>query len=192
MAAGTGVVKLPSFTVVVTGSECTGKSTLAEALAGRFGAPWSREFAREYAERKPGSLDASDVEPIARGQLALELAAERLAVESGARLVVRDTDLLSTVAYSRHYYGDCPAWVLEAATRRVGDLYLLLSPDVAWVADGVRDRPDADVRGEIHALFRRTLAEAGARVVEITGDWPSRDRGAQGAVAAALAAADLR
>ena len=37
--------------VVVTGSECTGKTTLALELADRYAAPCSPEFAREY----PGS-----------------------------------------------------------------------------------------------------------------------------------------
>jgi NadR type nicotinamide-nucleotide adenylyltransferase len=173
--------------VVVTGSECTGKTTLAAALAGRFGAPLSREFAREYAERKRGVLDVTDVEPIARGQLAAELTAERRARNEGAGVVVRDTDLLSTVVYSRHYYGACPPWVVSTAAERIGHLYLLLAPDVPWVADGVRDRPDDGGRAEIHALFRSELATAGARVVEITGEWRSREAAALTAVTAALA-----
>jgi NadR type nicotinamide-nucleotide adenylyltransferase len=175
--------------VVVTGSECTGKTTLAAALAARFGAPLSLEFAREYAERRHGVLDAGDVGPIARGQLEAETAAERRARSSGARVVVRDTDLLSTVVYSRHYYEACPAWIVSMAAERVGDLYLLLAPDVPWVADGVRDRPDDRVRAEIHALFQTVLSDAGARVVEIRGDWPSRESAAVAAVTAALDAA---
>jgi NadR type nicotinamide-nucleotide adenylyltransferase len=181
----------PLLTVVVTGSECTGKSTLAAALAHRFAAPWSREFAREYVENGHLVLDAGDVEPIARGQLAAELAAERQATRAGARVVVRDTDLLSTVVYSRHYYGDCPPWVATSALERAGDLYLLLSPDVPWVADGVRDRPDDEARAEIHRLFVETLAAAGARVVDVSGDWRAREAAAVSAVAAALMSYEL-
>ncbi len=176
------------LTIVVTGSECTGKTTLAAALAERFGASWSREFAREYVDLKQAPLDASDVEPIARGQLAGEEAADRDAADRGRRVVVRDTDLHSTVVYARHYYGDCPGWVVETAHARTGDLYLLLCPDVPWVADGLqRDRSDEEARALIHELFRDTLAAAGARVVEVLGAWPERQARAVVAIEALIA-----
>ena len=60
------------FVIVLTGPECTGKSTLAGELAVRLAASVSREFARTYVDRKGGPLGAADVEPIARGQIALE------------------------------------------------------------------------------------------------------------------------
>ncbi len=173
------------LTVVITGSECTGKTTLASALADRFGAPWSKEFAREYVDGKRAPLDASDVDPIARGQLAGEQGADGEATGRGCRMVVRDTDLYSTVVYSRHYYDACPGWIVEAAHARTGDLYLLLCPDVPWVADGLqRDRPDEEARAQIHGLFRETLAAEGACVVEISGSWPERHEQAVTAIAA--------
>ena len=55
--------------VTVTGSESTGKTWLAERLANRFHTVWAPEFARQYALHKTAPLDASDVEPIARGQI---------------------------------------------------------------------------------------------------------------------------
>lgn len=171
------------FTVVVTGSECTGKSTLASTLASRLGAPCSAEFAREYADRHPSPLGASDVEPIARGQLAGEMAAEEQARVDGRRLVLRDTDLLSTMVYARHYYGECPDWIVTAARDRLGHLYLLLCPDVPWVADGVRDRPDAEQRAHLHQLFREALIAAGARFTEVSGDWADRESQALAAIA---------
>ncbi len=168
--------------VVVTGSECTGKTTLAAELAAHFGAPWSAEFARAYVDGKAGPLDASDVEPIARGQVRVENAA----LAEGAGLVIKDTDLQSTVVYSRHYYGFCPEWVEQAARERRGDLYLILHPDVPWVADGLqRDRPAE--RDHLHELFRQQLDRAGARVVDIAGAWDERRAQAMAAVGRLLA-----
>jgi len=175
------------FTVVVTGSECTGKTTLAAELAAQFGAPWSREFAREYVDTKQAPLDASDVEPIARGQVAGERAADDAAASRGSRLVIRDTDLLSTAVYSQHYYFHCPAWVAESAREQLGDLYLLLCPDVPWIADGLqRDRPDDQARARMHDLFRSALTAAGALVVEIRGSWAERKSQAAAAITAAI------
>ena len=168
--------------VVVTGSECTGKTTLALGLARRFAAPCASEFAREYLDSKNAPLGAGDVEPIARGQIAAEEGAVALAEE----LAVKDTDLVSTIVYARHYYGSCPPWVEREAVARLGDLYLLLHPDVPWVADGLhRDRP-AD-RDLLHGLFERRLESLGARIVHITGDWPARHRLALDAVQSQLA-----
>lgn len=176
------------LTVVVTGSECTGKTTLALALADRFAAPWSKEFAREYVDRKQAMLDASDVEQIARGQLAGEEAADREAIDGRRGVVIRDTDLYSTAVYSRHYYGSCAEWIAETARARTADLYLLLYPDVPWIADGLqRDRSDEEARLDIHGQFRDALAAAGARVVEIRGSWPERHARALAAIAAITA-----
>ena len=167
--------------VVVTGSECTGKTTLALELADRFGASCSLEFAREYLDRKGAPLVEGDVEPIARGQMAGEDAA--LARAAGA--VIKDTDLVSTIVYAHHYYGGCPAWVDCAAQDRLGDLYLLLHPDVPWVADGMqRDRPAE--RALLHDLFKQRLSALGARIVDITGEYPARRAVASQAVTALL------
>lgn len=163
--------------VVVTGSECTGKTTLARELARAYGTVATPEYARLHLDAKGAPLTAADVEPIARGQMALEDAAGSPAI------VFKDTDLVSTVVYARHYYGACPAWIEEAARARLADLYLLLHPDVPWVPDGAqRDLPHA--REEVHARFRQTLEDFGARFVDVKGGWDERRSTAEDAVAA--------
>jgi NadR type nicotinamide-nucleotide adenylyltransferase len=160
--------------VVVTGSESTGKTTLAARLAAHFGAPCTPEFAREYAARTPRALGRDDVEPIARGQRALEDAAGLRA----DRLLIQDTDLLSTCVYAQHYYGACPPVVRRAL--RPPDLYLLLAIDVPWIPDPHRDR--GHLREHMHALFLAAVRASGAPFVEITGDWDERFRRAVDAI----------
>ena len=165
--------------VVLTGPESTGKTELAGVLARAFDAPLSDEYAREYAESHP-PLGPEDVEPIARGQIANE---DRARAEAGSRrrpLVVHDTDLVSTVVYARHYYGDCPAWIVDAASARRADLYLLCAPDIAWVPDAVRDTPEA--RDALFAKFRAALDALGVTVVEIRGLRAEREAAAREAV----------
>jgi nicotinamide riboside kinase len=166
--------------VVATGGECTGKTTLAARLAERRGALCVPEAARLVAEEKGSPLDASDVSRIARRHVAQADAAAAESWRRGLPLLVLDTDLLSTVAYARHYYGSCPAWVETAARQRLADLYLLHHPDVPWLPDPARDRPDS--RDEIHALFEAVLAEFGANVFDVRGNWEDRERLAEGAV----------
>lgn len=121
---------------------------------------------------------------IARTHVRLADDASRAAAEAGRPLVFFDQDLVSTVVYARHYYGDCPRWIERLAAERRGDLYLLCRPDLPWESDGVRDRPAA--REEIHALFAATLAAAGARVVDVAGGGGAREALAAGAVDAFL------
>jgi NadR type nicotinamide-nucleotide adenylyltransferase len=162
--------------VTVTGSESTGKTWLTERLARHFDTAWAREFSREYALQKRVPLDASDVEPIARGQMRREDDVLRHA----HTLAILDTDLLSTVVYAKHYYGDCPAWVEEAAQTRRADLYLLCDIDVPWIPDPARDRPHA--RPELHAAFVGQLEQYGARYTLVRGDWSAREAIALAAV----------
>ena len=150
--------------IVVTGSECTGKSTLAAALATHYGTVWSPEYVREFVAGRKEPVRAEDVEAIAKRQMQVQ---DALAGRSD-RLLIHDTDLLSTAVYSRHYFGDCPAWIEDEVRRREADLYLLAGIDVPWEADGdQRDRGDR--RDEMHALFRDALSRRGFSFVELSG-----------------------
>ena len=162
--------------VVLTGPECSGKTTLAALLAARFDAPWVPEAARRYVETTPGPLSASTVEPIAR--LAMRL--EEDALRAAPPLLFFDTDLVSTVVYARHYYGRCPAWIESEARARRADLYLLGEPDLPWIPDGVRDRPMR--REELFGAFRLALDEIGAQVVMLRGIGAARTDLAERAV----------
>jgi len=166
--------------VVVTGSECTGKTTLARALADHFQVPCVPEYARVFVQEQGRAPTAEDVDVIARGQIALEA---EYAARAGS-LMILDTDLLSTVVYSHHYYDACPAWVAAELSRRAGDLYLLAGIDVAWVPDATqRDRGHR--REEMQQLFRAALARQSLQSLEISGAAADRLRTAIAAIGVA-------
>lgn len=166
--------------VVVTGSECTGKTTLAKALADHFEVPCVAEYARLFVCERGRAPEVSDVDAIARGQIALE---DEHAARAH-RLLILDTDLLSTVLYSFHYYDTCPSWVEVELAQRLGDLYLLPGIDMPWVPDGTqRDRGHR--REEMQQLFRDALAQRSLNAVELTGSIDDRLRTAIAAIGAA-------
>ena len=166
--------------VVLIGSESTGKTTLAERLAHHYGVSWVPEFVREYAAAKGAPLEASDVDAIARGQLAREDEYRSAAKARDERLLIGDTDLLSTAVYAAHYYGRAPAWVVDAARHRRPDLYLLLDIDLPWTPDPQRDR--GHLRPEMQALFRAGVEASGAPFVVISGDSTARFADATSAI----------
>jgi NadR type nicotinamide-nucleotide adenylyltransferase len=172
--------------VVVIGSECTGKTELAEWLAGELDVPSSAEYAREYAERRHGgaALAAADVEPIARGQLAIENRAIEASRPRAMPLVLHDTDLLSTRVYATAYYGETavPAWLRRATLARRADLYLFCDIDVPWAMDAVRDA-EAD-RERMQRQFAAALAMHGAATVTVSGDRSARRETALAAIRA--------
>ena len=169
--------------IVVSGSESTGKTTLARRLAEWLGTIWVPEFSRAYAESKPAALDARDVEPIARGTLRAEADAMTRARNG---VLVLDTDLASTLVYGRHYYDVAPAWIEAEWRAHPPALYLLCHPDVPWVPDGIRDQPRE--RERLHRMFVAQLADSGAPVADVRGaEWSTREAVARTAVARALA-----
>lgn len=167
--------------VVLIGSESTGKTVLARELAEYYGAELVPEFVRDFAMQKGSPIELADTGAIARGQVALENEHSARAI----RLLIKDTDLLSTVVYSGHYYGDCPSWIADVARERKPDLYLLLEIDVPWVADDVRDRETR--REEMQQLFRDAVAESGVPYVVIRGTWQERSALARAAIDRLLA-----
>jgi len=184
--AGRGGGPREPLTVVLTGAECTGKTSLAAHLAARFALPWVPEAARRYAERVARELTAADVEPIAREHLRL---AEAVRAQGGPLLLL-DTDLVSTVVYARQYYGACPEWIGRAARARRADLYLLHRPDIPWIPEpGVR--ADTDQRPAQDAAFRELLDGLRVSWIEIRGGREERERRAAAAIRGLLAAFGL-
>jgi nicotinamide riboside kinase len=172
--------------VALIGPECTGKTSLAEDLAHHYGVPWSPEYARAFVDAHPRDVEYADVAAIGRGQLDAETFAIERAMAQGARLVIHDTDLVSTLVYSQHYYSDCPAWIAPQAHSRLAQLYLLHDIDVPWVEEGFQ-RAAPDRRIELLALFQDTLARMGAETQRIAGSWSERREQAVAAIDGLLA-----
>jgi HTH-type transcriptional repressor of NAD biosynthesis genes len=141
--------------VVLFGPESTGKSTLAQQLAVHYSTVFVPEYSRIYAEMKllcDEPLTKDDVVEIAEGQLKLETQL----IPKANKIIFCDTDLLETKVYSEMYYnGYCPPQLEDFAKKKTCDLYLLTSVDLPWIADTVRDKPEA--REEQFKTFETAL-----------------------------------
>lgn len=139
--------------VVVAGAESTGKTTLAAVLAERMRTVWIPEWGRTYWEgrrhRPDQRWEAAEFVQIARQQATLEDALAR----SSHRVLIADTDALTTAVWAERYLGGVPDEVLAIAASREPDLTLVCAPDLPWVQDGTRES-----RQERRAMHERTLA----------------------------------
>jgi NadR type nicotinamide-nucleotide adenylyltransferase len=149
--------------VALLGAECTGKSTLAEALAAKFNAGLVSEYLREWCDTH-GRTPLQQEQP----HIAAEQAARIAAAAREHELVFCDTTPLITALCSQHYFNDDSLLPEALALQRHCDLTLLCAPDLPWQADGIqRDGPA--VRQAFDARLRAALSEGGIAWLDITG-----------------------
>lgn len=142
--------------VAILGAESSGKSTLAAALAERYGSVWVPEYLREFVESQGRVPVAEDQYGIALTQVEREAAAAAHA----KRFLFCDTTPLMTVVYSRHYFGGADAQLAALAAATQYDLTLVTAPDSPWVADGLQRESEA-VRQLIYRLLLDELDTRG-------------------------------
>lgn len=162
-------------TICLHGAESTGKTMLAERLAGHFATLWVPEYGRAHCEEHGLALGPADLAAIAARQSAAISAARPWC----DRRLFTDTDALTTAAWSEMLIGDVPEGVRRHPR---SDLYLMLEDDVPWHDDGTRYFADPERRRAFSAICRRVLDEAGVRYVVLSGEWEARFRRAVEAV----------
>ena len=155
------------FIVCLTGAESTGKTTLATALAKRYGAKLVPEAARHHlAPHCP--YGPEDVLAIAREQLRLEAEA----LEGSPRLVVCDTDLLVIQIWWQVKFGALPEELKMALVGRSARAYLLTGPDIPWMPDPLRE--SGGERSGLHRRYQQALSSGPHPYLEVGGELSDR------------------
>jgi NadR type nicotinamide-nucleotide adenylyltransferase len=140
--------------IAITGPECSGKTSLAEALAVHYGTLWVPEYAREYLAALGRPYRFEDIGAIARGQLQREIRAAHRA----KRFLFCDTEPIVAKIWSEVTFQRCDPWILAALANRPYALYLLTDIDLPWEDDPLREHPTRR-----KTLFRRYHRELIAR-----------------------------
>lgn len=153
--------------VCLYGPESVGKTTMARQLADHYQTVYVPEVARDLITSN--ELTSDDYARIAVAQTA----AVEQAIAQANRVLICDTDLITTQLYASIYGVRHPSILTELAAQERFDAYFLLTPDVPWVADGLRDLGHR--RAEMYLLFEQALTERGIRYVVVSGaDYEAR------------------
>ena len=153
--------------VAILGGESTGKTTLAEQIAGGLSTLHAAEYGRELWEQKQGVLLESDLFLIAQTQIQRE---ETLSLEAN-RWLICDTTPMTTMLYSQVLFGQVSE-ELRKLGRRSYDTVLVCAPDVPFIQDGTRR--DEAFRKFQHGWYLRELEARGINYRLLEGTWSER------------------
>ena len=157
--------------ICLIGAECTGKTTLAQALAQQMGGLWVPEYLRSFTEQHGRTPQRTEQLQILQEQVRMETEALDLARQQGHRVVFCDTAPLLTAVYSDCVFADGSLYPRARSLHARYALTLFLQPDIPWQADYLQ-RDGAQARADVHRAIERALVVSGDEgwpVVRITG-----------------------
>jgi nicotinamide riboside kinase len=161
---------------VLFGPECSGKSTLASALAAHYNGVLSSEFLRNYAQHiwdtQKRTVARQDISHLMEGQFEAQQQALEQASSRGCPAFM-DTNIEQLDVYFTYYFG--ANWgQIPPNMRPLKDqvIYLLTKPDIPWEADDLRDQPLA--RETLFSIFKTYLDQKKARYKVISGSHKDR------------------
>lgn len=155
------------------GGECSGKTSLSQALAERLDAVWVPEYARSWVESTGREVAVADVEAIVSGQKAAGIEAIAKAQLRGVALI-GDTCLVQSLIYSQHYFDFVPKGLAEEARAELeGAVVFVADGDIPWVGE-LKQRGVPAGRALVQERLVRQLNEFGKVYTLLSGDLATR------------------
>jgi nicotinamide riboside kinase len=173
--------------ICLIGAECTGKTTLAQALAQQMDGLWVPEYLRRFTQTRGRTPQRAEQLHILQEQLRMETEALSQARQQGHSAIFCDTAPLLTAIYSDCLFADVSLYPQARSLHARYVLTLFLEPDIPWQADGLQ-RDGAQSRAAVHVAIEHALASGGDAwpVVRIAGTAAQRLAVACDAVACAM------
>lgn len=157
------------YKIAILGPESTGKSTLSKELANRLGATLVPEYARYYVASLGRPYTYEDVCHIAEQNRA------EISSEFESAVAIFDTELIVTKVWLEEVYHRMPDWIsspIPSSCR--ADVYLLLSPDIPWESDPVRENGSEEARQRLFEKYEKEVRATGSPYAVIKGTGHSR------------------
>lgn len=157
--------------VVIIGSESSGTTTLARALAGHYRTMWVPEYGRMYSEgrqydSRPWRSDEFTF--IAVEQARIEDALATLA----SKVLICDTDPFATAIWHERYMGAPSDEVRAIAAGRHYHLYIVTDVNIPFVRDEIRD--GESFREWMQGRFIEELSKAATPMIVVSGPHEER------------------
>ena len=143
--------------ICLIGAECTGKTTLAQALAQQMGGLWVPEYLRSFTDQHGRTPDSAEQVHILEEQVRQETLALATARRQQQTLVFCDTAPLLTAVYSECVFADGSLYPRARSLHARYALTLFLQPDLPWQSDGLQ-RDGVQPRAAVHQAIERVLA----------------------------------
>jgi nicotinamide riboside kinase len=168
--------------IAITGVECSGKTTLAAALAAHYQTTWVKEAARKYLADLQRDYNLTDIDNILTQQLANEQQAilnENQTILNENQTVLNrylfcDTDPLVAKIWAEYKFGAASSFINNSWELTDYGLYLLCDFDIEWKYDPLREINDRAEREKLFYLYKNYLKQYGKNYVIIKGDLVQR------------------
>ena len=152
-------------TIVVTGPESSGKTTLSSSLAKLLEMPLVEEYAREYLSELDSEYTFDDVIKMAK----VQLKNEKAAIEKYNGRCILDTDLSVYKVWIEEKYKTTVPWIEEALREQTDKIYLLCDTGLEWEQDPLREHPQTEDRERLFKIYKSVLEQIGVKYHIVCG-----------------------
>jgi nicotinamide riboside kinase len=136
--------------ILVTGPECSGKTTISNWISRQYDIGLCIEMARPYLQSRKGKYDYDSLH-----EMALLQQFEQNRICNAFVDWVCDTDLMTIIIWSKEVFGKSnDIWHQMWLDTSDYDVILLCKPDIPWEYDVLRENPnDRDRLYDVYAKF---------------------------------------